>query len=501
MSHDVFISYSSQDQRIAETICYKLESDGIRCWIAPRDIAPKEQYFDGLTIAIDSCKIFIVIISQNANSAPHIQSEVEQAFSKNKIIIPFLIENIALSNNLTYFISSRQWFDATMPPIEKHIMSLMTIVRSLLEGGKNAFINSNENSDGKRIKDNKIFISTQVEDVLSYRGDVIILNYSGQPYGLENKIIEKIQNFDPDALKRFQSSADHILIPSNQVIGARYVLFNKIKSIRYNHDEIRENIYRSLKNLSGETIQFEELIITLQGIYLAKITDIEYINSEIEGILDAVDKKMFPYQIKRITIVDKSQEKCGHITAQLSKIFPQGYIDLNKVPEIRKSISEGFQEIAYEKCNKTSKYDVFISAKNLNLDGKRTKDSLMAEQLHNFLTDKGFRVFWSNISLEKLGIAAYKEAIDNALDCAKILVTVGTSKENLESRWVKYEWDSFFNDILSGVKPEGRVFVYIINIKIQDLPRALRQTQCFEHEPEAFNRISRFIGNALGKET
>jgi hypothetical protein len=40
MAHDVFISYSAHDKPAAHAVCAKLESRGIRCWTAPRDIRP-----------------------------------------------------------------------------------------------------------------------------------------------------------------------------------------------------------------------------------------------------------------------------------------------------------------------------------------------------------------------------------------------------------------------------------------------------------------------------
>ncbi|NQT71340.1 MAG: toll/interleukin-1 receptor domain-containing protein [Chloroflexi bacterium] len=37
MAHDVFISYSTNDKTVADAVCATLESQKIRCWIAPRD--------------------------------------------------------------------------------------------------------------------------------------------------------------------------------------------------------------------------------------------------------------------------------------------------------------------------------------------------------------------------------------------------------------------------------------------------------------------------------
>jgi hypothetical protein len=145
------------------------------------------------------------------------------------------------------------------------------------------------------------------------------------------------------------------------------------------------------------------------------------------------------------------------------------------------------------------KPDVFISFKNLNKDGTQTRDCELAQEIHDFLVAQGLDVFFSNISLQKLGVSAYKKEIDNALDAAKILIAVGTSGENLDSQWVRYEWDSFFNDILSGIKPNGRIFAYVEGISITSLPRTLRQSQVFIHGPGAMERLLNFIVNILGK--
>lgn len=141
---------------------------------------------------------------------------------------------------------------------------------------------------------------------------------------------------------------------------------------------------------------------------------------------------------------------------------------------------------------------VFISFKNLDTNGKPTRDSQLAKEVYKFLAGQGLRVFFSNVSLEKLGIAAYTKAIDDALDVAKVLVAVGTSREHLDSQWVRYEWNSFFNDILSGVKPNGRLFVYIAEVSLNELPRALRQNQVFVDEAGSHDTLYNFICNALG---
>jgi hypothetical protein len=142
-------------------------------------------------------------------------------------------------------------------------------------------------------------------------------------------------------------------------------------------------------------------------------------------------------------------------------------------------------------------YDVFLAHKNLDGSGQPTRDSALAREVHDHLAGQGLRVFLSAVSLEQLGASAYKKAIDDALDSAQVLVAVGTSSEHLESQWVKYECESFFNDILSGRKPNARVFSYVSGVDINALPRTLRQNQTIVHQHGACAQLYNFIVNAL----
>ena len=136
-----------------------------------------------------------------------------------------------------------------------------------------------------------------------------------------------------------------------------------------------------------------------------------------------------------------------------------------------------------------NKTEVFLSFKNSDANGNSTKERAMADELYNALANRGIGVFYSNETLSVCGAAQYKAEIDNALDEATILIAVGTSRESLESSWVRYEWDGFFNDVLSGQK-EGHLFSYIDDMSPSDLPRTLRQLYVVKGKasPEQFRR-------------
>ncbi|MCL2386715.1 MAG: toll/interleukin-1 receptor domain-containing protein [Defluviitaleaceae bacterium] len=141
-------------------------------------------------------------------------------------------------------------------------------------------------------------------------------------------------------------------------------------------------------------------------------------------------------------------------------------------------------------------YDIFISFKNSDSDGNQTLDSKIAEKCYNYLSAKGLNVFFSNIELEAIGTADYTKAIDDALDSSQFLIAVGCSRDNLDSRWVRYEWNGFLNDIRSNVKSNAQVFVLYQGMSVNELPRALRQQQAFDaSDDSAYDTLYKFILN------
>lgn len=145
--------------------------------------------------------------------------------------------------------------------------------------------------------------------------------------------------------------------------------------------------------------------------------------------------------------------------------------------------------------------DVFISYKHSDADTPNSRDYVIAHELYSFLSARNIRTFFSSTSLEGTGVGEYKRTIDDALDAARILIVVGTSVENITSQWVRYEWDGFLNDILSGFKLNGRVFAYIEGITVAQLPFALRHIQVFRHSAKSLDALYGFVASALGKET
>ena len=107
------------------------------------------------------------------------------------------------------------------------------------------------------------------------------------------------------------------------------------------------------------------------------------------------------------------------------------------------NIQKGILEISQNE----EPFDVFICYKETDEHGRRTHDSVLANDLYHQLTQEGFKVFFARITLEdKLG-TAYEPYIFAALNSAKVMVVIGTKPEYFNAVWVKNEWARFLAQI------------------------------------------------------
>lgn len=104
-------------------------------------------------------------------------------------------------------------------------------------------------------------------------------------------------------------------------------------------------------------------------------------------------------------------------------------------------IQKGILEIS----RKEKPFDIFISYKETDVNGNRTEDSVKAQKIYEKLTENGYKVFFSRITLENKIGTEYEPYIYAALSSSKVMLTVSSSKDNLEAPWVKNEWNRFLN--------------------------------------------------------
>jgi tetratricopeptide (TPR) repeat protein len=132
MAHEVFVSYSSQDKPTADALVASLEANGIRCWIAPRDILPGSDWSESIMEAIEHAGTMVLVFSGHSNTSPQIRREIESAVSAGIPLIPLRIEEVLPCKSLQYFIGPQHWLDAWTPPLEQHLHRLTDTIKVLL---------------------------------------------------------------------------------------------------------------------------------------------------------------------------------------------------------------------------------------------------------------------------------------------------------------------------------------------------------------------------------
>ena len=152
-----------------------------------------------------------------------------------------------------------------------------------------------------------------------------------------------------------------------------------------------------------------------------------------------------------------------------------------------------------EVSSKEEPYDVFICYKETDDKGDRTVDSLIAQDVYDALTEKGYRVFFSRISLEdKLG-QEYEPYIFAALHSAKIMLVFGTSYDNFNAVWVKNEWSRYLSLIAKGEKKT--LIPCYKDVYAYDMPQEFRRLQAQNMgKVGAMQDLLRGVGKILPKQ-
>ncbi len=135
MSATIFISYSSKDQDIAETICRALEARGLGCWIACRDVHAGENFQEAIVRALRVARVMLLVFTSNANNSDEIKKELVLAGRHQVTVVPVRVEDVAPNDAFAYEFATRQWVDL-FKDWEHEIELLATRVSRALETAK-----------------------------------------------------------------------------------------------------------------------------------------------------------------------------------------------------------------------------------------------------------------------------------------------------------------------------------------------------------------------------
>lgn len=202
-------------------------------------------------------------------------------------------------------------------------------------------------------------------------------------------------------------------------------LFNRANRLRLKNDfDKAEGLYESIVS------EFPKEAEAYWGICLCKY-GIEYVDDPASGA--------------KIPTCHRTSFKSIFDEENYALALENADVIAKKVYEDEAKAIDVLQKDILQVVNSVEPYDVFICYKETGMDGERTHDSVLAQDIYEELTAKGLKVFFSRITLEdKLG-TAYEPYIFAALNSAKVMLSIGTKPEHFNAVWVKNEWSRYLD--------------------------------------------------------
>jgi hypothetical protein len=125
MTHDVFISYSSQDRARVLEIAEQLESTGITVWIDRYRIPGGTNYGPEIVKGIKECGVLALMCSDNSLRSKNVKQEIQLAWKYSKPYLPLLLEQISFTEQIEYWLEGWQWIEILDNPVENWLTQIL----------------------------------------------------------------------------------------------------------------------------------------------------------------------------------------------------------------------------------------------------------------------------------------------------------------------------------------------------------------------------------------
>src|SRR4029077_19243067 len=115
---DVFVSFSVEDQGMADEAVQSLESNGFSGWIASRDIPPGMSYAAAIVQGIREAKVVVILLTAASRSSQHVLREIECAVGAQRPILTVQMPGGSPDETLTYYLGPTQWLRNETPELD-----------------------------------------------------------------------------------------------------------------------------------------------------------------------------------------------------------------------------------------------------------------------------------------------------------------------------------------------------------------------------------------------
>lgn len=377
--YDFFISYSTEDKKVVDSVVLQLESAGAKCWYAPRDVVGR--YAKAIVDAIGDSKVFLLCLSKNAAVSEHVLNEVEMAYNKKKtsspdlLIEPLCIESIDLDasefDEIMYYIRRINFISPT------NLASPQAIAQEVINKNKDLLKISNFHINKDRT-DSLYFSSTREDTRLKIQSELL-------------------KKFDGEIYKKVFSQYD---APAILDLGSG------------NGDMIMDRISDSEKQIKLIGLERDEKKVEEANNKWFQEGVVEFINADITNptFIDELEEKMEQMEVDQFDIIHISmlllhlKSSCSLLRKCRRLLKPDGIVFIKDIDD---GLNFAFpdDETVFER--------IYKICDNNETSGERRN----GRQIYTNLYRAGFR----RINIEKSGFS-----------------TIGLSYEEKEAFWGMY---------------------------------------------------------------
>ena len=172
----------------------------------------------------------------------------------------------------------------------------------------------------------EIRIEIQATDALKIKADVLILKYAQEFHGVDSLAYFQLATSNKDIERNLPKPNNFLMLETHGSLGASYVLYGGVPEIfQFRYKQIRDFAFRYLKYLSEVKPDTEHICLTLHGVNYG-LDEAEAFRSEIAGLVDAVERGLYPSSLRKISIVEHYEPRAKRIRHILTTLLLNGVI-------------------------------------------------------------------------------------------------------------------------------------------------------------------------------
>lgn len=206
-----------------------------------------------------------------------------------------------------------------------------------------------------------IHIEVLESDALKITTDVLVLKFAQSLYGVDALAYAKIATSRRDVERNLPAPGNFLLLESDDVLGAKQVLFSGVVDIvHFRYKEIRQFAFSSLRYLAKHAPTAQHICYTLHGANYG-LDEVESFEAEVAGLLDAIQKGHHPPGLRKISIVDIDEKRAERLMQALAQRVPKGDVSVFDQPFLARRSTETDRLIGTAGIDSERKQLIFVA--------------------------------------------------------------------------------------------------------------------------------------------